>query len=703
MTPDAPCLPDSMDLRLESIYLPMSSPVSSIRVQLPDGSQKEMPAGSTPLDVAKSISPRLASAAVVARIRPLNGNGTTAAAVPHEVEGEAAMYSAENTHGERLVDLSAPLNEDVALEILTEKDPEALKVLRHSAAHVLATAVLELFPETKLGHGPATDAGFFYDFYRPTPFTPEDLKKIEERMAEVVARDEKFVREWEPREEGLQRFRADNDFMKVHFIERFTKPGEQISLYRNGAFVDFCRGPHVPSTGRVKAFKVTNLAGAYWLGDEKNPQLQRVYGTAFFSKKELDEHFAQLEEAAKRDHRVLGKQLDLFSIQELAGSGLIFWHPKGAIIRKVMEDWMREECIRRGYDLVYTPHVMRTELWKVSGHEGFYAQNMFTPMELDDADYRLKPMNCPGHILIYKNSPKSYRDLPVRLAELGNVYRYERSGTMHGLLRVRGFTQDDAHIFCTPEQIEDEVVACIDFAQSVLKTFGFSDFKVELSTWDPKDRHSYAGSDEKWDLAIRSLKNALDRKGIPFKTIPGEAAFYGPKIDVKLVDVLGRLWQLSTVQFDFNLPARFELEYVGEDGERHQPVMVHRALFGSVERFFGVLIEHYAGAFPFWLAPVQVGLVPISERHVEYAEKVRQQLQNAGLRVELDARNEKMNAKIRDLTLQKVPYVLVMGDKEAEAGAVSVRTRGKGDQGQMPLSEFLAKAANLVETKTTEL
>ena len=680
----------------------MNASENLIRVQLPDGSIKELPSGSTPFDVASGISPRLAAAAVVARIQPLHA-APVVASTHGETQGEAAMYGAENTRAERLVDLNTPLTEDVALQLLTEKDPDALKVVRHSAAHVLATAVLELFPETKLGHGPATDSGFFYDFYRPTPFTPEDLKLIEGRMAEVVARNEKFIREWEPREQGLTRFKADNDFMKMHFIERFTKPGEEISLYRNGAFVDFCRGPHVPSTGRVKAFKVTSLAGAYWLGDEKNPQLQRIYGTAFFSKKDLDEHFARLEEAAKRDHRVLGKQLDLFSIQELAGAGLIFWHPKGAIIRKTMEDWMREECIRRGYDMVYTPHVMRVNLWQTSGHEGFYSQNFFTKMELDDADYRLKPMNCPGHILIYKNSPKSYRDLPVRYAELGNVYRYERSGTMHGLLRVRGFTQDDAHIFCTPEQIEDEVAACIDFAQTVLTTFGFNDFKVELSTWDPKDRQSYAGSDDKWELAISSLKNVLNRKNIPYKTIPGEAAFYGPKIDIKLVDVLGRLWQLSTVQFDFNLPARFELEYVGEDGERHQPVMVHRALFGSVERFFGVLIEHYAGAFPLWLAPVQIGLVPISERHLAYAEKVQQQLQNAGLRVELDSRNEKMNAKIRDFTMQKVPYVLVMGDKEAEAHAVSVRTRGKGDQGSTPLDEFIVRSLKLVADKSVDL
>jgi threonyl-tRNA synthetase len=677
----------------------MSKP--NIAIHLPDGSIREVPSGTTPLEIANSISPRLAAASVVARLTPLSGAAHQQAT--GEEPSEAAMYGVQDSAAPRLVDLSTPLTGDTGLELIRENDPEALKVVRHSAAHVMATAVLELFPETKLGHGPATDSGFFYDFYREKPFTPEDLGEIEERMAEVVERDEKFVREYEPREKALKEFEHHGDFMKTHFVTRFTEPGSEVSFYRNGHFVDFCRGPHVPSTGRVKAFKVLSLAGAYWLGDEKNPQLQRIYGTAFFSKKDLDEHFARLEEAARRDHRVLGKQLDLFSVQELAGAGLIFWHPKGAMIRKIMEDWMRDECLRRGYQLVYTPHVARVNLWQTSGHEGFYAGNMFTPMELDDAMYRMKPMNCPFHILIYKNSPKSYRDLPVRYAELGNVYRYERSGTMHGLLRVRGFTQDDAHIFCMPSQIESEVSACIDFAEAVLKTFGFSEFKVELSTWDPNDRAHYAGSDENWDLAIRSLDNVLKSKGIPYKTIPGEAAFYGPKIDVKLVDVLGRLWQLSTVQFDFNLPARFELEYVGEDGERHQPVMVHRALFGSVERFFGVLIEHYAGAFPLWLAPVQVGLVPISERHAAYAQKVEAALKEAGLRVEVDDRNEKMNAKIRDLANQKTPYILVFGDKEAAVDAVSVRTRGKGDQGSVPLAEFIAKCKELVAAQSTEL
>ena len=676
-----------------------------IAVSLPDGAVREVPLGTTPLEIANSISPRLAAVSVVARITPVHAgeSATEATATADEAASDAAMYAAGDAAAPRLVDLTTPLTQDVRLALLTEKDEETLKVVRHSAAHVMATAVLELFPETRLGHGPATDQGFFYDFYREKPFTPDDLAAIEKKMAEVIARDEKFVRESEPREEALAEFAREGEFMKTHFVTRFTHEGEQVSFYRNGSFVDFCRGPHVPSTGRVKAIKVTSLAGAYWLGDEKNPQLQRIYGTAFFSQKEMDAHFARLEEAAKRDHRVLGKQLDLFSIQEVAGAGLIFWHPKGAMIRKVMEDWMKEECLRRGYSLVYTPHVMRRELWKISGHEGFYSGNMYTPMELDDAEYRLKPMNCPGHILIYKNSPKSYRDLPVRLAELGNVYRYERSGTMHGLLRVRGFTQDDAHIFCTPGQIEDEVVACIEFAEAVLLTFGFKEFKVELSTWDEKDRAHYAGSDENWKLAVGSLQRALDRKGIAYKTIPGEAAFYGPKIDVKLVDVLGRLWQLSTVQFDFNLPARFELEYVGEDGERHQPVMVHRALFGSVERFFGVLIEHYAGAFPLWLAPVQVGLVPISERHHTYAQQVKADLEAAGLRVEVDGRNEKMNAKIRDFANQKTPYILVMGDKEAEAHAVSVRVRGAGDRGAVPVEEFLAKCHQLVIARSTEL
>ena len=645
----------------------------SIKIKLPDGSVAEKPKGTTALDVAKGISPRLASAALVAK-----SNGD-------------------------LIDLTKPLEKDTDLRILTEKDPEALQVYRHSSAHLLAAAVLELFPETKLGHGPSTDTGFFYDFYRQTPFTPEDLEKIEKKMQELAEQDIPYAREFLPRREGLERFKTEGDFMKCHFIEQFTKPDEKISIYTTGKFQDFCRGPHVPSTGRIKAFKLLSIAGAYWLGDEKNPQLQRIYGTAFYSKKELDEYLHQLEEQKKRDHRVLGKQLDLFSIQELAGPGLIFWHPKGAIIRKAMEDWLRDEYIKRGYSLVYTPHVARVDLWKTSGHEGFYAQNMFTPMELDDADYRIKPMNCPFHILIYKDSLHSYRDLPVRFGELGTVYRYERSGVLHGLLRVRGFTQDDAHIFCTPEQIEAEIDGCLDFALAVLQAFGFKDYHAELSVWDEKDRKSYAGSDENWHLAISTLEKALQRRSITYKTMPGEAVFYGPKIDIKLVDAIGRPWQLSTVQFDFNLPERFGLIYVGEDGKHHQPLMVHRALYGSVERFFGVLIEHYAGAFPVWLAPVQAVIVPISERHHGYAEGVAQQLKSKGVRVEVDARNEKMNAKIREHTMQKVPFLLVVGDKEAEAGKVSVRSRGKGDEGQVATSDFVERISRLITEKVPTL
>ncbi len=645
----------------------------TIQVKLPDGSVREVPKGTTPLAIAREISPRLAEAALVAK-----SNGT-------------------------LIDLARPLEKDTELRILTNRDPEALQVFRHSSAHLMAAAVLELFPETKLGHGPATEGGFFYDFYRPTPFTPEDLEKIEKKMQELVEKDIPYAQDFLPRQEGLERFKSEGDFMKCHFIEQFTAPDEKISLYRTGRFVDFCRGPHLPSTGKVKAFKLLSIAGAYWLGDEKNPQLQRIYGTSFYSKKELDDYLHKLEEAKRRDHRVLGKQLDLFSIQDLAGPGLIFWHPKGGIMRKTMEDWLRDEYLKRGYSLVFTPHVARVDLWKTSGHEGYYAENMFTPMELDDANYRIKPMNCPFHILIYKDQLRSYRDLPIRLGELGTVYRYERSGVMHGLMRVRGFTQDDAHIFCTPQQIEDEIVGCMDFALAVLNTFGFTEYQVELSTWDPKDRKNFLGSDEQWELANRSLENALKRRNVQYKIIPGEAAFYGPKIDVKLVDAIGRLWQLSTIQFDFNLPQRFDLEYVGEDGQRHQPLMVHRALWGSVERFFGVLIEHYAGAFPLWLSPVQVVVVPISERHHEYAEKVGAQLREAGAQVHVDSRSEKMNAKIREHALQKAPYIVVVGDKEAQAGSVNVRTRGKEKTDDMPAVEFVAKVCQLIAEKATSL
>lgn len=641
--------------------------MSQIQVTLPDGSVKSVAAGARPLDVAKEISSRLADDAVVARV-----NG-------------------------QMWDLTRPFESDAQLQILTSKNPEALEVYRHSTAHLLAAAVLELFPETKLGIGPPTDTGFFYDFQRETPFTPEDLEAIEKRMAEIRDRDLPYERKLMEKERGIQVY-ADQP-MKVELITE--KADAVFSEYTLGPhFIDFCRGPHVPTSKRLKAFKLLSISGAYWKGDEKNQRLQRIYGTAFFSQKELDAYLHQLEEAKKRDHRKLGQELDLFSIQELAGPGLIFFHPKGGIIRKTIEDWMREQYLKRGYSLVYTPHVMRSDLWKTSGHLNFYAENMFKRMELDDAEYQLKPMNCPGHILIYADKLRSYRDLPVRLGELGTVYRYERSGVMHGLLRVRGFTQDDAHIFCTPEQIEDEVVACLEFAVDTLKAYGFETYEAELSTWDGGASGKYDGSPEQWALAENALKKAVERLGMIAPVMTDEAAFYGPKIDVKLVDALGRKWQLSTVQFDFTLPRRFGLEYVAEDGKKHQPLMVHRALYGSIERFFGILVEHYAGAFPVWLAPVQATVLPITDRHLEYARSVEQQLKDAGVRVTLDDRKEKVNLKIREAQLQKVPYMLVVGDREAETGAVSVRHRKHADLGAKPVGEFVAEIRKLIDTRS---
>ena len=674
--------------------------MASIQVQLPDGSVREVPAGTTPLAVAESISPRLAQAALVARIRPLRAAAVSASSGDGT---EASMYGAENPHAQRLVDLSTPLEEDVALELLTDRNPEALKVLRHSAAHVLATAVLELFPETKLGHGPATDAGFFYDFWRPTPFTPEDLKLIEGRMAEVVARDEKFVREFEPRTEGLEKFRTGNDFMKVHFIEKFTQPGEDISLYRNGKFVDFCRGPHVPSTGRVKAVKVMSLSGAYWLGDEKNPQLQRIYGTAFFSKKDLDEYLERLEDAKRRDHRRLGKELELFTVSEEVGAGLPLWLPKGATIRRLLEEYILGLERQTGYEHVYTPSLAKVDLYVRSGHWAHYHEDMFPPMDLENEQMVLRPMNCPHHILIYESKLRSYRDLPVRLAELGTMYRYERSGVLSGLSRVRCMTLNDAHIFCSPDQIKEEFSGVMKLVEQAYRDLGITQYSYRLSLRDPANKQKYVDNDEMWELGERVLREALDSLGLPYRESKGDAAFYGPKLDIQLADVLGHEETYSTVQVDFHLPSQFGLEYTGADGNRHRPVMIHRAIVSTMERMISYLIELYAGAFPLWLAPVQAGLVPISERHQAYATKVRDILQQAGFRVEIDARNEKMNAKIRDFTMQKVPYVLVMGDKEESSSAVSVRTRGKGDQGSMPLEQFVTRTQQLVAGKSMEL
>src|ERR1700719_2827028 len=590
--------------------------MDNIQVTLPDGSHQEVPRGTTPAEIARKISQGLAREALVAR-----------------VDGE-------------LIDLSRPLEENASLKILTSKDPESLQVFRHSAAHLLAAAVLELFPDVKLGIGPPIDTGFFYEFLREQPFTPEDLARIEKKMHEIAARDVPNERKLVPKAEAIELYKNWNQSFKCELVqEKAVEP--MVSFYTTGRFIDFCRGPHIPSTGRIRAFKLMNVAGAYWKGQEGNPQMQRIYGACFYTQQELDDYLHRLEEAKRRDHRRLGADLDLFSIQEEAGPGLIFWHPRGARIRMLMEDWLRAELLRRGYDLVFTPHIMRLELWKTSGHTGFYRDNMFGPVEVEKADYQLKPMNCPGHILIYKSRLRSYRELPVRLAELRTVSRYERSGARHGLLSVRGFTQDDAHIFCMPDQIEKEIQDCVEFAWEVLRVFGFDRYEVELSAGDPSRPQDYPGTPEEWRHAANALMNTLKRMNVPHKIIPGEGAFYGPKIDVKLVDAIGRPWRLTTVQFDFNLPRRFNLEYVGEDGARHQPLMVHRALWGSVERFFGVLIEHYAGAFPAWLAPVQATVLPLSEKIIDYAQKVTKQLKDAGFRTHLDDRNEKLQAKIR--------------------------------------------------------
>ena len=643
--------------------------MENIQITFPDGSSREFLRGISALEVAKSIGPRLAAEALVAKI------------------------------GGRMADLSTPLEANGPIQFITPgSNGQALEVYRHSSAHLLAAAVLELFPDAHPGIGPPTETGFFYDFYREKPFSEDDLAKLENKMAELVKADLPYERVYFPKEEGLKVFQSMGEFLKCELIQE--KAESVFSAYRTGKFLDFCRGPHIPSTGRIKAFKLLSVAGAHWKGDEHSRPMQRIYGTAFFSPKDLKEFLDRIEEAKKRDHRRLGKDLDLFSIQEEAGPGLIFWHPKGGVIRKEIEDFMRDELLKQGYQLVYTPHVARLDLWKTSDHVNFYRENMFPPIELEDAEYQLKPMNCPFHILIYKDARRSYRELPVRLAEFGTVYRYERSGVMHGLLRVRGFTQDDAHIFTAPETVEAEAAACVDFALLVLRTFGFDRFEVELSTWDPENRSKYSGKENLWELAERTLESVLRSRDMDFKRMPGEAAFYGPKIDIKLVDALGRSWQLSTVQFDFFLPQRFGLEYIGADGHSHTPIMVHRALLGSMERFFGVLIEHYAGAFPLWLSPVQAVVLPISEKHADYAGRVMEALRAARIRAHLDDRNEKLNARVRDAQLQKVPFMLVVGDREAQSNSVAVRRRDRGDVGSKPLDEFVRLARELIDTRT---
>ena len=608
----------------------------------------------------------------------------------------------------REVDLAYTLPEQqngaaIVIEPVLPETLEGLDVLRHSTAHLLAAAVLDLFPGTKLGIGPALlddpRYGFFYDVITPQPLTEADLAVIEKRMRHIASRNLPYRRDEISKAEALRIFEEREEPLKRELIDE--KAGESVSVYYidNSPFIDFCLGPHVPNTNKLRAFKLLSLAGAYWKGDATLQQMQRIYGTAFFTQEQLDAWLKQREEAEKRDHRRLGKELDLFSIQEQYGQGLIFWHPKGGIVRQQMEDYLREELVRRNYSFVYTPHIAKRELWVISGHEQNYADSMFAPTTLEETEFRLKPMNCPFHIAIYKSQQRSYRDLPQRYAEMGTVYRAELSGTLHGLMRVRGFTVDDAHLFCTPEQVRKEIDDCVDFAYQVLKTFGFEKIKFELSVKGSDTSKQWFGREDDWATAEAVLAAALEARQIKYERIEGEAAFYGPKIDFKIEDAIGRLWQLGTVQYDFNLPERFELEFTAEDNRPHRPVMVHRALFGSIERFFGVLIEHYAGAFPMWLAPVQVSVLPITDRVNEYAEKVVTELRSAGLRTESNLKSEKIGAKIRDAQMQKVPFMLVLGDREMEQGNVAVRERSKGDIGVMSTNDFVEMARTLIELR----
>ena len=580
---------------------------------------------------------------------------------------------------------------------MAEKKNE-LDALRHSTSHVMAQAVLEMFPEARLGIGPPIEDGFYYDFDLPRSLTPEDLTAIETRMREIIQGAHPFVRREVSREEALKLF-ADQPY-KLELIEEMGED-EVISTYTHDGFTDLCAGPHLEHTGQIPpdGFKLLSIAGAYWRGDERQPMLQRIYGTVWPSHEALEAYLQRQEEIEKRDHRRLGKELDLFSIHPELGAGLILWHPKGGLIRAIAEDFWHQEHLKWGYDLVYSPHIGRAWLWGTSGHLDFYRENMYSPLDIEGQEYYLKPMNCPFHIMIYKSRRRSYRELPLRWAELGTVYRYERSGVLHGLLRVRGFTQDDAHIFCRPDQIEDEILGCLDLTLHLLSSFGFREYEVALSVRDPEHKEKYIGDDAMWEEAEGSLLKALERRGLPYTRMEGEAVFYGPKIDIHIKDVLGRLWQLTTIQFDFNLPERFDMAFVGEDGREHRPYMVHRALLGSMERFFGILIEHYGGAFPVWLAPVQAVLIPIADRHNEYARQVQQRLQEAGLRVEVDDRSERMSAKIRDAQLQKIPYMLVVGDREVAEGTVAVRLRTEEDLGARSVEVFIALAQEAIAHK----
>ncbi|AQS58961.1 threonine--tRNA ligase [Desulforamulus ferrireducens] len=633
-----------------------------VKVTLKDGSVREYPAGTTVLEIAKSISQGLAREALAGKV-----NGKT-------------------------VDLSYPVQEDVTLELLTFNDEEGRAVYRHSSAHVLAQAVKRLFPEAKLAIGPAIQDGFYYDFDVPQPFTPDQLEQIEAEMNKIIKEDIPFQRVEISRQEALDRFQNQGEIYKVELINDLPEDAV-ISCYQQGDFEDLCAGPHVPSTGRLKSIKLMSIAGAYWRGSEKNKMLQRIYGTSFPKKALLDEHLFRIEEAKRRDHRKLGAELDLYSIQE-EGPGFPFFHPKGMIIRNELENFWRIEHKRRGYQEIRTPIILNRALWEQSGHWAHYKENMYFT-KIDEGDYAVKPMNCPGSILVYKTRMHSYRDLPLRWGELGLVHRHELSGALHGLMRVRCFTQDDAHIFMLPSQVKDEIIGVIDLFDYFYNTFGLQ-YHVELSTRPEKSM----GSDEIWEMATNSLREALEDKQMSYKVNEGDGAFYGPKIDFHLMDSLGRTWQCGTIQLDFQMPEKFDLTYVGEDGQKHRPVMIHRVVFGSIERFIGILTEHFAGAFPVWLAPVQVRVMPITDKHHEYAKEVVQKMQELDIRVELDARNEKINYKIREAQTQKIPYMLVIGDREMEQGTVAVRQRGKGDIGAIQVDEFIKTVQDDIKNKT---
>lgn len=644
--------------------------MQEVKITLPDGSLRTFPGSVSGADVAKSISEGLFKAALAVKI-----NG-------------------------RLADLNSQITEDSEISIITDRSPEALDIYRHSTAHLLASAVKELFPEAKIGIGPVIEDGFYYDFDRETPFTPEDLAVIENKMAEISKREFPVERRDLSWQEARELFEKEREPYKAELAYEKGQGGP-VSIYVQGAFTDFCRGPHVPNTSKIKegTYKLLSIAGAYWKGDEKNKMLQRIYGTSFLNKKELDAHLKKIEEAKARDHRKLGRELDLFSIADEIGGGLVLWHPKGAIIRKTIEDFWRDEHTKNGYDFVFSPHVGRSTLWETSGHLDFYKESMYPSMEMEHQTFYTKPMNCPFHVMIYRSKQRSYRDLPLRWAELGTVYRYEKSGVLHGLMRVRGFTQDDAHLFVPPEKMEEEVIGVINFTVHILRSFGFNDFTAYIATKPEKA----VGEESRWNDAISALKRAADMADISYQIDEGGGAFYGPKIDIKIKDAIGRSWQLSTVQFDFNLPERFGLEYVGSDNQPHRPYMIHRALLGSLERFFGILIENFAGAFPLWLAPEQARVLPIADRHIPHAQSVVEKLKAEGLRADVDARAEKINYKIREAQLEKVPYMLIIGDKEQENGTVSVRTRSGGDKGSFSLDSFLSDAKGRITGKSLTL